>query len=104
MPVFACSVVFVFACSLFACWLLACSLLTVGACVVLAGPVASAGAARTETGSRAADMVFNMGVSSLNGDREGAGRVGRAHRSCWRHYVSRAEPILKRNDGLRSSA
>jgi hypothetical protein len=40
----------------------------------LAGLAASAGAASTETASSAAEMVFNMVVSSFNGDHEVAGR------------------------------
>jgi hypothetical protein len=43
---------------------------------------ASAGAATTETASSAAEIVFNMVVSSCNGDREVAGQVAGARRSC----------------------
>jgi hypothetical protein len=46
-----------------------------GASVVLPEPAANAGAARTETASTAAEIVFNMVVSSSNGDREVAGRM-----------------------------
>jgi hypothetical protein len=42
---------------------------------VLAGVAASTGAARTETASKAAEMVFNMVVSSFERDHGGAGRM-----------------------------
>jgi hypothetical protein len=48
--------------------------LAAGARVMFPEPAAMAGAARTETASRAAEIVFNMVVSSL-GDREVAGRM-----------------------------
>ena len=52
---------------------LAAAALTTGA--VWPEVAANAGAASTETASRAAEMVFNMAVSSFNGDRESDGRM-----------------------------
>ena len=47
----------------------ACAVLMTGACVVLPGEPASAGAARMDTASSAAEMVLNMVVSSSRGSR-----------------------------------
>jgi hypothetical protein len=46
-----------------------------GAGEVLPASAANAGAARTETASKAAEIVFNIVVSSFNGDHEVAGRM-----------------------------
>jgi hypothetical protein len=43
--------------------------------VVLLEPAAIAGAASMETATRAAEIFFNMVVSSFKGDREMAGRM-----------------------------
>jgi ribonuclease HI len=51
-----------------------CTALITGACVVRPGPAAIAGAARTDTASKAAEIVLNMVVSS-NGIMELTGRM-----------------------------
>jgi len=52
-----------------------CAALAAGGCVVLLKPAAITGAAATETATNAAEIVFNMVVSSFKGDREMAGRM-----------------------------
>jgi acyl-CoA reductase-like NAD-dependent aldehyde dehydrogenase len=52
-----------------------CAALAAGACVVLLEPAAMTGAATMEAASNAAEIVFNMVVSSFKGDREMAGRM-----------------------------
>jgi hypothetical protein len=52
-----------------------CTALMTGGCADLAVPAAIAGAARTETASSAAAIVFSMVVSLLKGIKKLAGRL-----------------------------